>query len=158
MQKKTEYDIVHMTDAQCVEVKADIERMEKMLNDPRDWVRKKITDVNEVKTEIQKKKDLLKAHVPKKLRGQKANKAFARAKELKEYIQKHMPDRKSYFQPYAKDSDSHKRQADFERTVKQQMEFQKNPEIQKAIIQYKNIMRRIDPQDPSISNIEALRK
>lgn len=156
--KKTEYDIVHMTEAQCKEVKEDIENMEAMLNDPRDWVRNKITDEAEVRGQIAKKKKLLAEHVPRKLRGQKANKAYAEAKKLAGYIREQMPSRKDYFRPYAKNSDDHNRQADFEKAVAQQMAFQTNPEVQRAIIRYKNIMRRIDPKDPTISNIEKLRQ
>jgi hypothetical protein len=156
--KKTEFDITLMSEAQCEEVRQSINNLEKMLNDERPWVRGKITDEKEVRAEIRKKRALLNEHSPKKLRGAKANRAYAEAKKLKEFIAEHMPDRKSYFQRYSKDTDSHNKQADFERAVQQQMEFQKNPDIQRAVTRYKNIMRRIDSDDPMVSNIEALRK
>lgn len=156
--KKTEYDIVHMTEAQCSEVKQEIASMEAMLNDPRDWVRNKITDEAEVRGQIASKKKLLEKHVPRKLRGAKANRAYAEAKKLAEFIKDQMPTRKDYYRPYAKNSDDHNKQADFERAVTQQMEFQKNAKVQEAVIRYKNIMRRLDPKDPTVSNIENLRE
>lgn len=158
MVKKTEYDIVHMTEAQCDEVRREIDGLEGMLNDPRDWVRNKITDEAEVKGQINSKKKLLSDHSPKRLRGAKANKAYAEAKKLAEYITESMPTRRNYFRPYAKESDDHNRQADFEKAVKQQMEFQTNPKMQQAVTRYKNIMRRVDPKDPTLSNIENLRR
>ena len=95
-------------------------------------------------------------HKPRRLRGQKANKAYAEAKRLKKIIQGAMPSRKAYFKPYPKSSDGH--DFDFERTVAQQVAFQTDPKIKKAVQHYKNIMRRLDPSDPTISNIELLRK
>lgn len=158
MPKKSEFDIVHMTEAQCREVKADIESMERMLNDPRPWVRSKITDEEEIKKNIRSKMKLLQDHSPQKLKGQKANSAYAEAKKLADFIRDKMPSRKDYYRPYAKDSDNHNRQADFERAVAQQVEFQTNPDIQRAVIRYKNIMRRLEPENPTISNIERLRQ
>jgi hypothetical protein len=155
--KRTEFDIVHMTEAQCKEIKEEIDSLEKMLSDPRPWVRNKITDEAEVKNQIRSKKELLNNHVPHKLRGPKANRAYAEAKKLADFIREQMPSRKDYFRPYAKESDDHNRQADFERAVQQQVAFQTNPDVQRAVIRYKAIMRRIDPSDPSISNIEKLR-
>jgi hypothetical protein len=156
--KKTEFDIVHMTEGQCNEVRSDIESMEKMLDDPRPWVRDKITDVGEVKGQIASKKKLLADHSPRRMRGEKANKAYAEAKKLAAFIQGEMPTNKQYFQRYAKDSDGHTRQAGFEKAVQQQVAFQTNPELQRAVVRYKNIMRRIDSDDPTLTNIEALRK
>jgi len=156
--KKTEFDIVHMTEAQCREVREEIDMMEGMLNDPRPWVRNKITDEAEIRKTIKSKKKLIEDHTPRKLTGQKANKAYAEAKKLADFIREQMPSRKDYFRPYAKESDDHNRQADFERAVQQQVKFQTDPEIQRAIIHYKNIMRRLDPSDPTISNIEKLRR
>lgn len=156
--KQTEYDIVHMTEAQCREVKEEIASLEGMLNDPRPWVRNKITDEGEVQKVIRAKKELLKNHTPRKLTGQKANRAYAEAKKLAEFIKEQMPSRNDYYRPYAKNSDNHNRQADFEKAVQQQMEFQRNKKIKEAVIRYKNIMRRLDPKDPTVSNIENLRR
>ena len=65
-----------------------------------------------------------------------------------------MPKTKDYYQRYPKDGNSY----DFDRTVRQQIAFQTDKNIKNAVKEYKNIMRRLDPQDPTISNIELLRK
>ena len=122
-----------------------------------DWVRNKISDRAEIEKQISTKKKLLKDHSPRKLKGQKANRAYEEAKKLADFIREQMPSRKDYFRPYSKASDDHNRQSDFEKAVVQQMAFQKNAKVQQAIIKYKNIMRRLDPSDPTISNIENLR-
>jgi hypothetical protein len=156
--KKNEFEKIHMTNAQIKEVKERIASAERMLNDPRDWVRNKITDPELIKANIKKDQKLLNEHAPRKLRGQRANKMYAEAKELAQKIRDQMPSNRQYFQQYPKDSDGHNRQAEFEKVVAQQMKFQSDPKIIKMVTRYKNIMRRIDPSDPTISNIEALRK
>lgn len=147
-----------MTEAQCDEVRRDIDSMEKMLNDKRDWVREKITDEAEVRGQIASKQKLLTDHSPRRMRGQKANKAYAEAKKLAEFIQGEMPTSKEYFQSYSTNKDSHMKQSDFEKAVVQQMAFQTNPALQQAVRRYKNIMRRMEPDNPTLTNIEALRK
>lgn len=158
LQKKTEFDIVHMTEAQCIEVRKDIDSMEKMLADKRPWVRDKITDEAEVRGQIASKKKMLADHSPRKLKGQKANKAYAEAKKLAQYISEHMLTKNQYFQRYPKSSDGHMKHSDFEKAVKKQMADQTNPELQQAVTHYKNIKRRLDSDDPTLPNIEALRK
>lgn len=158
MPRKTEFDIVHMTEAQCNEVRQEINSMEKMLSDTRPWVRDKITDESEVRQQIAGKKKLLTDHSPRKMRGPKANKAYTEAKKLAQFIREEMPTHNQYFQPYRKDSDSHTKQSDFEKAVVQQVAFQKNAKLQQAITRYKNICRRLDPDDPTVTNIESLRE
>lgn len=158
MRKKgDEFSKTLMTEAQVKEVKERINSAEKMLNDPRDWIRNKITDPGSIKENIKKDQHLIDEHAPRKMRGQKANKAYAEAKELAKKIKEQMPSRQQYFQRYPKDSDAHNKQADFEKIVAQQMKFQTDPNIQKMVARYKHIMARLDPSDPSIRNIESLR-
>jgi hypothetical protein len=155
--KKTEFDTIHMTENQIKETKDRINSAENMLKDTRPWVRNKITDEEGVRKTITADKKLLENHVPRKLRGQKANRAYTEAKKLAEKIKAVMPSGNQYFQRYPKDSDGHTQQADFEKVVAQQVKFQSDPKIQEMIIRYKNIVRRLDPSDPTIANIEALR-
>lgn len=154
--KKSEFDLVHASVDQISEIKRDIDSLERMLKSDQSQTTPKITDLAEFKGEINKKKKILKDHAPKKLKGQKANKAYDEAKRLKKIIQDAMPSRKDYFQRYPKGEDGH--DFDFERIVKQQVDFQTNPKITGAVRQYKSILRRIDSSDPTISNIELLRK
>lgn len=156
--KKSEFDLVHITPAQVQEIKSEINELEKMFTADQASGRPKIQNEIEFKAEIKKKKQVLHDHAPKRLKGPKANRAYALAKELKKKIQAVMPSSNSYFQRYPKSSDNHNRQADFERTVNQQVAFMKNSEIQRAVAQYKNIMRRLNVDDPTITSIEGLRK
>jgi len=147
-------DLVHITVDQIKEIKSDITSMENMLKADIASGRPKIQDKVEFIGEINKKKKILKDHTPKAFRGKKKNEAYTRAKKLKKIIQDAMPSKKAYYQPYPKDGSSF----DFERVVKQQMDFQNNKKMQAAVQEYKHLMRRIDPSDPSITNIELLRK
>ena len=155
--KAGEFDKILMTKEQVAEAKKRISDAEKLLKDDRAWVRSKITDEAEIRKEIAKDQKLIADHSPRKLRGEKSNKAYKEAKLLAEKIKKAMPRVSEYYQRQPKDSDGHSKVSDFDRAVRQQMEFQTNPEIKQAIIRYKNIMRRIDPDHPTITNIEALR-
>ncbi|MCP4262821.1 MAG: hypothetical protein GY774_35730 [Planctomycetes bacterium] len=151
---------VFMTDTQITEVKKEIASIERLLSrakDPRDHVGRTIQDPAELQREAVKKRELLQEHSPKKLRGQNANKKLKEARQLAREIREAMPQGKDYYNRYPKSSDNHTRQADFERAVKQQVEFQR-PEMQNKVLRYKEIMRQIDPGDPTITNIEALRK
>jgi len=154
--KKSEFDLVHASVDQIREIKNDIAHLERMLKADQSQTTPKITDVTEFKAEIAKKKKLIKNHAPKKLTGQKASKAYAKAKELKKIIQEAMPSSKEYYRPYPKGENGHN--FDFERAVKQQMAFQTDPKIQKAVQNFKSIMRRLEPENSEISNIELLRK
>ncbi|MHC4604895.1 MAG: hypothetical protein ACYS6W_16390 [Planctomycetota bacterium] len=156
--KKTdEFEIVYLTNAQIADLKREIASAEKMLNDPRPWVRNKITDEVEFLKDVEANKQTLRDFSPKRLRGAKQNRAFKEAKELAAFIKDQMPGTQSYYQRYPKGSDGHSRHSDFERTVQQQVKFQTDKKIQRAVTRYKNIMRRLDPDDPTITNVEALR-
>jgi septal ring factor EnvC (AmiA/AmiB activator) len=157
---KPKAEKVFMTDKQIAEVKSEIASIEKLLKrseNPKDHVGRAIQDPAELHKEIAKHKKLLEDHVPAKFRGENANRKLKEARKLAEEIKAAMPRSKDYFNRYPKGSDGHSRHADFERSVQQQMAFQ-HPDMQKKILRYKSIMRRIDPQDPTITNIEALRE
>ena len=154
--KKSEFDMVYCTVDQVKEVERDIQYLENMLKADQAQRTPKITDIEEFKSEIRKKKKIIETHKPRKLRGQKANRAYDEAKKLKKIIQDAMPSRKDYFQKYPKSEDGH--DFDFERTVAQQVAFQTDPKIKKAVQNWKSIMRRLEPDNPGISNIELLRK
>lgn len=159
MKKKTKQPIEKtlLTEVQVREVRERIDAAEKMLNDPRDWVRKKITDPELIKYKMKKDEQLLEEYSPRKMRGANANKAYAEAKELAKKIKDAMPSSSDYFQRYPKNSDGHSKQADFERAVAQQVKFQTDPNILRMVARYKYIMARLDPSDPTIRNIEKLR-
>lgn len=156
--KKSALDLVHITPARINELKQEINSLEKMLKDDRASGRPKIQDEVEFKDQIKKRQKELEEHRPKKFEGQQANKAYELAKKLKAYLQKKMPSKRLYFQKQIKDSDSHNKYQDFEAAVQQQIAFQTDPKIQKAVRAYKHIMARLDPEDPRIRNIEMLRR
>jgi len=154
--KKSEFDLVHASVAQIAEIKKDINYLENMLRADETNRRPKIQDKAEFKADIEKKKKVLVVHAPRKYRGASGNKAYARIKDLKKIIIDAMPKQKDYFQKYPKDGDV--REHDFERTIQQQIAFQTDPKIKKAVQEYKYVMRRLEPDNPTISNIELLRR
>lgn len=156
--KKSALDLVHITPGRVAELKQEINYLEKMLKDDKSSKSPKIQDEVEFVAQIKKRKHELKNHMPAKLEGQQANKAYELAKKLKVYIQNRMPSKKAYFQKQIRDSDGHSKHRDFEDAVNQQIAFQTDPKIQKAVRAYKHIMSRLDPNDPRIRNIEMLRK
>ena len=151
---KQKLDLVHLSVDNINGIKQEIAELENMLKSDKASGSPKIQNEVEFRAEINSKKKLLKDHAPEELKGQAQNKAFKRVHELKEIIQDAMPSNKEYYQPYPKDGSTH----DFERVVKQQMAFQSDKNMQNAVQEYKHLMRRIDPQDPTITNVELLRK
>lgn len=158
MARKEKIDLVHMSNAQILETEKDINGMQAMLDSPLEHVKSKITDRAAVEAEIKKKRKLVETHAPKKYRGANANKMLAKARKLEKIIQDAMPKQKDYFQSNASQKDSHLKRKGFEDTVNQQIAFQTDPKVQRAVRGFKHIMRRIDPQDPTIANIEMLRR
>ncbi len=147
-------DLTLATPQQCTEIRQEINHLERMLESDKRSRSPKIQDVEEFKAEISKKKKMLEAHAPKALRGKNKDKAFKRAKELGKFIEEQMPKSKDYFKQGPKRGCDN----DFDRTVRQQIIFQTDPKIQKAIHEYKNLMGRLEPNDPTIRNIERLRR
>ena len=151
--KQNEFDLSFITPAQAAKTKQEIESLETMLKADQASRKPKIQDVGEVMQNIKRKKTMLENHTPKKFRGQTSNAAWSRAKDLAEKIKKEMPGKKEYYMRYPKEESSQ----DFERVVNQQVRFQTDPKIQSMVREYKHLLRRIDPSDPSIANIERLR-
>lgn len=151
-------DLSLITNQRAKELEAEINEMDRMLKADRASGRPKIQDEKEFRGQVAKKKKELEDFAPKKLTGRKANEAYATVKRLEKYIQKRMPSSKEYFQRYPKGTDAHSKHTDFEKAVQQQMAFQTNPRMQKACAIIKNLKARLDPDDPTVRNIEMLRK
>ena len=150
----SKFDLTHASVAQINETKKEIESMERMLQADRTGSQR-IQDEVEFKGEIAKKKKFLQTHVPKKFRVADGNKAYTYAKKLEKEISDAMPSRKKYFQAYPNANDTRREQS-FEETVQMQMKFQSDKALKQKIQEYKHIMRRIDPDNPNITNIENL--
>ncbi len=148
-------DLTLATPQQVKEIGGEINYLEKMLEADKRSPSPKIQDEAEFVTEITKKKKLLANHTPKPFRGKNKDKAVKRMKELKSFIQSHMPRTNAYYKRYPKNRSCDN---DFEKTVKQQMAFQSNPNIQKAIAEFKNKAGRLEPDDPTIRSIENFRR
>lgn len=142
-----------MTPQRIKEVKSEVAELERMLLS--DAAGKHIQDPGEVKREISKKKKMLTEFTPQKLTGQKANKAYAWARKFEVWFKEHQLPNKALHQSYPKGNDV---SVDFEQAVQEQTRIMGNPRIQEAIRTYKHIMRRIDPENPMITNIERLRR
>lgn len=155
---KDKFDVTVATIAQVREAEADIAAAEKMLKADRVSGRNKITDEVEFRKGIAEKRELLKVHKPRKLRGASADRAYAEAKELKKIILDAMPTSRGVASRYPKDSDDHEKHRQFEEAVQQQMNFQTNPKVVWATQRYKNIMSHLDPDDPTVRNLENLRR
>ncbi len=159
---KKKPDLVLATNEQITEWKRDIDSMERMMAgkeiDSGVYGRKDlIQDPGHIQHEIEKRKKMIETHSPRKFTGNAANEAYKRAKILKEEIVKAMPTAKDYFQPYPSGKTPTHRGIDFENTVRQQMAFQSS-EMQKKVREYKFLMGNIDPSNPTVRNIEMLRK
>jgi len=139
------------------EIGKDIAGMERMLKADELSKNKKIQDPAKLKEEIKTKSTFLNKVTPKKLKGVKANKAFQRLEQLKEIIGKDMVSENDYYRPEPKGSDSHIKKMDFEKVVERQVKFQTDPQIKKAVNEYKALARQLDPDDRHISNIESIR-
>jgi hypothetical protein len=138
-------------------IKAEISSMERMLEADQRSARSKIQDPQKIKEDIETKKKFLHEVTPKKLKGKAADKAYKRIEHLQEVIKKEMLPEKAFHTQYPKASDGHLKKQEFERAVKQQIKFQTDPVIKKAVNEYKSLMRQIDPQDPDAPNIENVR-
>ena len=148
-------DLNLATPQQVKEIGADINNLEKMLESDRRSPSPKIQDVAEFTAEINKKKQLLKDHSPKPFRGKNKDKAWSRIKELDSYIKENMPKRKDYYRTYPKNGGCDN---DFERAVKHQIFCQTNKKFKKAVEERKYLAGRLEPHDPTIRNIENLRR
>lgn len=152
--KKTEIPTL-MNKAEVEVVKDEIRHLEGMM---KSWAGQKyISDKGSIMKEIREKKKIIETHSAQKYSGEEGNKAYLRAKKLAEGIRKKLIDKKSYYQRYSKDSDSHTKQMDFERAVNHQVALMKDSHYQDMILEYQYHMKRLDPDDPTISNVELLR-
>ena len=155
---KKKFD-VYLTPDEVRQTKQDIQELENMLKADELSGRNLITDKALFNAQITNKKKILRKHSAKKFKSDlEANKAYARAKELEKKIKEAMPKANDYFRKYPSGKTPVNSDFDFERTVRQQIEFQTNPDIKRSVSEYKSIMRRLDPSNPAITNIEALRQ
>jgi len=146
-------DLTLITPQQAIEIRAEINHLEKMLQADRRSRSPKIQDEAEFMAEIKKKKDILEKHAPRELRGRSKDNAWKRVKELDAFIKEHMPSKREYFMRPTDGGVN-----DFERAVRQQMKFQSDPKIQRAVQERKYWMGRLEPKDPTVRNIENLRR
>lgn len=153
MARKQKIDLVHISVQRVKELKSEIDSLTKMLDGDQRSAHPKIQDPDEFKANIATKQKELDDHSPKKLRGQNANRMLEKARALETRIRDEMPTSREYFQQPPKTGSTF----DFEKAVEQQMAFMRNTGLQRDITAYKNIMRRIDPSDPTLTNIERLR-
>jgi len=136
------------------EIKNDVASLERMLeenNKPNSTIYGRIQDPNEVRKQILKKKQNLELHTPEKLTGPKANKAYEWAKKAEKLINEKMPTKKQIGLSYAKEDS-----ADFDIAVRKEMWWMQNS--RHIIRKYRHIMRRLDPSNPTLTNLERLRQ
>lgn len=111
-------------------------------------------DTEDLQRELIKKKAYLKKYTPEKLKGAKANKANTRRKALEGRIKKKLQGSKQFHQFYPKDQ---RKERDFQDSVSHEVRLLQDKEYKKDVMEYKSIMRQLDPDDPRVTNIEGLR-
>jgi hypothetical protein len=105
---------------------------------------KHIVDPQDVQKAIAAREIQLRKLTPQKFTGEQANKAYAKARELRAWIERHMP--RETFVRYPSEKDPVSKVHDFEKAVQRQVEWQQKG--QKVIDAYHYLMRRIDPDAP----------
>jgi len=159
--KKTTVPKVYASESVLRDKKEEVKELETMLQGGQadrgvSFRSDKIQDPDLIKHEIAKRKRFIESNTPKKLKGEEANRAYKRAKELAAELKESMPTQKLFSQRYPNSSDRASRATDFERGVRQQMEFQSK--MSSKAIEYRSLMARLDPQNPMVRNIESLRR
>jgi hypothetical protein len=162
MRKKITAPKVFASEAVLREKREEIKEMETLLSGGRadrdvSFRNDKIQEPELIRNEILKRKKFIADNTPKKLTGTEANKAYKRAKEIEEVLRDAMPTQKLYNQRYPSSSDRASKATDFERAVQQQMAFQ-SAKYQGLAAEYRHLMARIDPSNPTVRNLERLRR
>jgi len=167
MKHKSEIDIVHLSQREIREIKSDVAALKKMLANDKQSRQPKITDETEFVKDIKRKEKLLTDHSPRPFKSKvNENKAYEWTKRAEKWLSEQMPTSRDYYQSYPKEMDrygnpippDHNQKQAFERAVTQQMRFQSNKKVQGVVQAYKHIMRRLEPSNPEVTNIEALRR
>ena len=161
MRKKTTGPKVFASETVLREKREEVKEMESMLQGGQvdkgvSYRNDKIQEPDLIRHEISKRKRFIEENTPKKYKGEEANRAYKRAKELAVELKESMPTEKLFRQQYPKSSDRASKATDFEKAVKQQMEFQTKMSGKAA--EYRALMARLDPLNPSVRNLEALRR
>ena len=146
---------VYMTPEEIRETQGEIDSLCRMLKNDQASRSPKIQDVSGFRSDIAKKQKLLDEFAPKKVTGKQASKLYARAKELEVKLKDVLLPSKEYFQQYPRGGGSSQ---DFERAVRRQMQIQTDKRLKGEILEYKSIMRRLDPDDAGLSNVERFRR
>lgn len=146
---------VYMTPEEIRETQGEIDALCRMLKADQSSRSPKIQDISGFRADIAKKQKLIEDFAPKKVTGKQASKLYARAKELEVKLKDVLLPSKDYFQSYPKGGGS---SHDFERAVRRQMQIQTDKQLKNEVLEYKSIMRRLDPDDVGLSNIERFRR
>jgi len=155
---KDQFERTYMTEAQLRENEQDVRELKRMLEQDSRRPSPKIQDPYLIEKEIKEKEELIRRHGPQKLKGNRANQAYAEARELEKRIQESLQKGKDFKRPYPTSKSSHRAEGDFERAVQHEMKVMKDRGLKKDITRWKAILRNLDPDDPTLANIERLRK
>jgi hypothetical protein len=154
------FDIANASPEVIREVKQDVSTLEKALRGGAFDVRTGIglnldrTDTEAMHHELSRKKAWLQKYTPKKLTGAQANKAYARVKELKEKISEKLLPNKEFHQPYATNQ---RKERDFQIAVQHEAALLRDRNYKRDVQEYRALLVQLDPEDPTVRNIEALR-
>jgi len=156
-------DIGNASPEVVAEIKRDVNLLEKQLSGARDSsgiglsLHRDDFDPSDLKRELYEKKKWLNTWTPQKLTGEEANKAYDRVKELQKRIGDKIQGAKSFYQLYPKDKSSHKKTEDFKRAVDHETRLMKDKDYKRDVTEFRNLMRQLEPDDPSATSLEGLR-
>lgn len=172
---KSEFDLVHAGVEEIRQAKREIKEIETILrggslggDTSQVFARTdKISGKEEIVKQLAEKKKFISQFAPKPFRSvHEKNKVYEVYKKIERMLQDNMPRSADYYQGYPKEvtsdgrpmSPDHNIKRKFDNAVDHQVWFQTHPKIQKAIQRYKHYGRRLDPDNPEMTNIERLRK
>lgn len=156
-------DIGNASPEVVAEIKRDVNILERQLSGATDSsgvglaLHRSDFDTGDLRRELHEKKKWLNTWTPQKLTGEEANKAYSRVKELEKRISDKIQGAKSFYQLYPKDKSSHKKTEDFKRAVDHEERLLKDKEYKRDVIEFRNLMRQLEPEDPGATSLEALR-
>lgn len=157
-----------LTPQRISEIKSEIRQKEAMLNADRreveladgvgyySHIKSHLSSPTEIKQDISKLKRTLHDGTPHKYTGEQANRAYAYAKKLETWIRANIPDNRTHGTPYPEKKNTAHADTSFEAAVRREMHWMKHSG--RVISMYRYLMRRIDPDNPDLGNIERFRR
>jgi hypothetical protein len=141
---------MYLTESQIREERGNIQHLERMLEKSGG----KISDKKEFMADLNRRKKILEEGTPRKATGREADRLYNKAKKLREELRQKLVPQNKHFLHYPKED----KRRDLEVSVSAKVKEMTDRKLQDNIRKYKDIMRRVDPSDPTVTDIDFLRK